>query len=214
MIDRKKYSKPIIFILAIYYLVGLLGVSFFPSVFIPLSWISLLASAVILAFFHEKINLKFLLAVTCIVFIGFAIEVFGVGTGLIFGDYIYGNGLGKKIYGVPIIIGLNWFVLVYCSNQISKYILDLGLWSGAAFSSLLMVFVDYILEWVAPTLDYWKFARQVPPLQNYVAWFFVSLFFSLSFGKSLTQNRNYLALPYLVIQITFFIFLIIIKLNS
>ncbi len=213
MFDRKKYSKPIIILLAIYYLVGLFGILFFPSLFIPLSWISLLASAIILASFHEKINLKFLLSAICIVFIGFAIEVFGVGTGLIFGEYSYGNGLGKKIYGVPIIIGLNWFILVYCANQVSKYILNLGVWAGAFFSSALMVFVDYVLEWVAPTLDFWKFTRQVPPLQNYIAWFFISLFFSLSFGKSLTRNRNYLALPWLVIQLLFFIFLIIIKLN-
>ena len=33
-------------------------------------------------------------------------EILGVNYGLIFGDYIYLDNLGYKVFGVPVIIGL------------------------------------------------------------------------------------------------------------
>ena len=40
--------------------------------------------------------------------IGFIFEIIGVKTGLIFGHYKYCNGLGTKVFDVPLIISLNW----------------------------------------------------------------------------------------------------------
>ena len=39
-------------------------------------------------------------------------EAIGVNTGLLFGTYEYGANLGFKIFGVPLIIGVNWTVLI------------------------------------------------------------------------------------------------------
>jgi len=54
----------------------------------------------------------------------FLIEAAGVNTGKIFGVYAYGNTLGPKLLNTPVIIGLNWFLLIYCTNVISRQLWD------------------------------------------------------------------------------------------
>ena len=49
-------------------------------------------------------------------------EILGVNYGLIFGDYIYLDNLGYKVFGVPVIIGVNWIILTYISGSFSNYI--------------------------------------------------------------------------------------------
>jgi uncharacterized membrane protein len=55
----------------------------------------------------------------------FLVEAAGVNTGKIFGYYSYGSALGPKLWNTPLIIGLNWFVLIYCTNVISRQLWDL-----------------------------------------------------------------------------------------
>lgn len=55
----------------------------------------------------------------------FFIEAAGVNTGQVFGVYSYGKTLGPALLNTPIIIGLNWFLLIYCTNVISRQIWDL-----------------------------------------------------------------------------------------
>lgn len=55
----------------------------------------------------------------------FLVEAVGVNTGMIFGSYSYGSALGPRLWNTPVIIGLNWFVLIYCTNVISRQLWDL-----------------------------------------------------------------------------------------
>jgi putative membrane protein len=48
------------------------------------------------------------------------IEAIGTNTGKIFGVYSYGRTLGPALLNTPVIIGLNWFLLIYCTNVISR----------------------------------------------------------------------------------------------
>ncbi len=43
---------------------------------------------------------------------GWLAECIGVQTGLLFGQYNYGEGLGPKLAGVPLILGILWFVML------------------------------------------------------------------------------------------------------
>src|SRR6478609_3641217 len=40
--------------------------------------------------------------------------------GLLFGEYAYGAGLGLKLWNVPLLIGLNWVMLVYCAGAVAR----------------------------------------------------------------------------------------------
>ena len=42
------------------------------------------------------------------------VELVGTKTGMLFGDYSYGKVLGPALQGVPLIIGINWFIMMYC----------------------------------------------------------------------------------------------------
>ena len=53
------------------------------------------------------------------------LEIIGVKTGLIFGEYIYGNTLGFKVAEVPLIIGFNWLFVILGGIGIGKKISEM-----------------------------------------------------------------------------------------
>ena len=53
----------------------------------------------------ERFIKLFFLLITCFL-VGMLSEIIGVKYGFIFGEYSYGNALGIKFMGVPLIIGI------------------------------------------------------------------------------------------------------------
>ncbi len=140
-----------------------------------------------------------------IILAGFLVEVAGVGTGLIFGSYTYGSTLGIKLWQTPLLIGVNWFLLVYTTGvflsayKLNRYLL-------ALIGSIVLVGIDFLIEPVAVEYDYWSWSAGVIPLQNYVGWFFVSFIMFILFN-SLKIKKNSAANVLFVAQICFFIIL-------
>lgn len=138
-----------------------------------------------------------------IVFIStFISEIIGVETGLIFGDYAYGETLGLKIFDVPIIIGINWTLVITGSVMIAKFFKNKFL--VFLIVPTLTTFFDFILEPVAIQFDYWSWQNGTIPLYNYVSWFVISF---LAFGlyKLLKIEVNSkIAKQFYFIQLIFF----------
>ncbi len=145
------------------------------------------ASACFLALTPLHLTLNFLIVILClkgnpyIVFkaisipliLGFTSEVLGVNFDLIYGSYTYGENLGLKIFGVPIMICLNWCLLTIVSTDVAKMIVqNKGL--RILIGALLMMFLDMVIEVSAPRFDFWVFKDGIVPLQNYIAWFIVA----------------------------------------
>ncbi|MBK7692204.1 MAG: carotenoid biosynthesis protein [Bacteroidetes bacterium] len=120
--------------------------------------------------------------------LGFFAEFLGVNYGYIFGNYRYGQNLGYQWRGVPLIIGINWVVLVYATAGISKQFTKNRILSSL-LASFLMVFLDFFMETSAPYFDFWQFEKNEVPLQNYVGWFSVSFLSHLIF-QQLFQKEN------------------------
>lgn len=177
-LDKRLTLVAGIFLLIIY-LVGIAGISIssLRSDFVDLTPYTLLLSAVILFAFHRRWNLRFIAAIVVIALAGFWVEVLGVKTGVIFGGYSYGPVLGIKWKQVPLIIALNWLILIYCSYIIAGKLLRSAL-PRLALTAALMVGMDVIMEPVAITLDMWTWEAVAPPLQNYAAWFGISFLFA------------------------------------
>lgn len=164
--------------LAIIYLVGVIGLSLDSarSLFISLTPITLLLSLFIILMNaglscrdYKLLFLPFLL--------GMLTESIGANTGLLFGDYSYGAALGPKIFGVPLMIGMNWVMLsfiVYSVVNEFKFLSNLTLIAKVSLASLLMVILDYFLEPFAIKYGLWTWAEVKPPLYNYICWFFIS----------------------------------------
>ncbi len=111
-----------LFLALLFHVSGLIGILFTPykNWFAANTPITLLLMAVLIVFTHPSPNKKFFLFFIVAFMAGFFAEVIGVHTGLLFGNYNYGNILGLKVFNVPLIIGINWFTVIYCTGTITQ----------------------------------------------------------------------------------------------
>ena len=188
------------------YLGGLAGIMLpiHPD-FVYLTPFNLLASLVIVLWFHEKWDRALGIFLLICFLTGFVVELVGVQTGLIFGAYHYGEVLGWKIWGTPIIIGVNWALLVYTSAATIQYFLpNLNQWIKVVLGAIAMVGLDILIEPVAIHLKFWTWGTVEVPIQNYIAWFLVALPLQAAFYALLGALTNKVAIVLFILQFLFF----------
>ena len=193
------------FILAVVYAVGILGMAFPASRFYfqLLTPFHLLLSTVVLLLFHKDWGPKFILFACLAFLIGFGAEVIGVQTGVLFGEYTYGTVLGPKLFGVPLLIGVNWFLLVYVTGAlVHNYIRND--FFAAVLAALLMVFLDFLIEPVAISLEFWAWEAEEIPLSNYIGWFAIALLIQIIYRKIPFEKQNPIAIFMLLCLAVFF----------
>lgn len=205
---RKNY---IVILLVIFYAVGVFGM-LLPatnSFFLQLTPFALLLSFFVLALADEsKQRQKLLIYLLFIYISSFAIELAGVHTGTIFGAYSYGENLGIKLWGTPLIIGANWFFLVYTTADIFEKV-KMPVYLKILLASSSMLVYDIVMEQVAPTLDMWSWKQVTVPFQNYFTWFLIALAFHIGLKLLKIKIKNGLALAVLLCQFIFFVLLFI-----
>lgn len=214
---KARITKPVEILLWVY-AVGLTGMllPFSRELFKTITPLNLLFAALFL-FWGKRPSRRVIITGTFIAVASFFVEAAGVNTGRIFGTYIYGRTLGPALLNTPVIIGLNWFILIYCTNVISRRLWKMitagvgvrqsGL-AGSLFviltGSLLMVMYDVVLEPAAVRLDMWTWECGIIPLQNFLAWFFFSALFHTVVRVWGEEEPNDRALPLFAVQLGFF----------
>ena len=211
-------------IAVLFHAIGLVGILFFNrQFFVQATALNLLLMFVLLVWTQKEKNGFFLLFVAAAIVLGLAAEIIGVNTGALFGDYSYGNLLGPKFMKVPLIIGINWFVIIYCCG-ISIHTLLMKAISRISFETKtkpmalkaisvivdgasIAVFFDWIMEPVAVKLGYWKWHDGTVPFYNYVCWLMVSNIILAIFHFSKFNKQNKFAVNLLLIQMMFFLLL-------
>lgn len=138
---------------------------------------------------------------------GFFVEVLGVNTGLIFGEYRYGATLGLKLWNTPVLIGVNWLILVYSIGVVLEKYQVANKLIFATIGAVAMVLIDFLIEPVAVKFDYWSWSNEIIPLQNYLGWFIVSFIMFLFFSVMEFKKQNPCAIVLLVSQAAFFLIL-------
>ena len=140
---------------------------------------------------------------------GFSIEVLGVQTGFPFGRYSYGSVLGPKLFDTPLIIGINWLLLVLCMRDLAMRVTSSPVLQSL-LGAALMAGLDVLIEPVAIALGFWHWYGQPVPLQNYVAWYVcAAVFIAVLHYAWPNPRRNALAPVVFVAQILFFAILAI-----
>ncbi len=168
--------------------------------------LNLLITSVILFSFHRQWNLQFyIFAVGCFI-LGFLVEVAGVKTGVIFGEYSYGSTLGFKIWDVPILIGLNWLILIYCTGVWAHHLVN-NVLLRSSLGSLMMVVLDFFIEPVAISLDFWAWDGGEIPTHNFLGWLITAFLLQTFFHLSNFQKQNALSKKVIYVQAFFFILL-------
>lgn len=201
-------QKGLLALLGATYLAGIFGLLLpaTTALFQALTPFNLLLSAAILLSFHRDWNTPFILFCLGSFFTGYFAEVAGVATGLIFGSYSYGPTLGWQFLKVPLIIGLNWLMLVYSTGTICAHF-QLPVFLKAMLASGLMVLLDIFIEPVAIAFDFWQWENGIIPWQNYGAWFMLSFCLHLLFYLLPFRKGNPAAKYLYLFQLVFFIIL-------
>ncbi|HEX8517619.1 MAG TPA: carotenoid biosynthesis protein [Bacteroidia bacterium] len=196
-------------ILTIIHAVGVIGIhSSCRDLFLVMTPVNLIICAALLSWHHPDFNKSFIIFALITFLFGFFIEVAGVHTGKIFGEYTYGRTLGWKIMEVPLIIGLNWLILVYSAGAVTSR-LKTGIVLKSIAGAALLVMLDLVLEQAATMYDFWSWNSGIIPLQNYAAWFGVSFLLLLLFHFLNFRKDNKLAAALYIIQFLFFVLLLI-----
>ncbi len=199
--ERIKISG--LYFLILVYVSGAIGFVMKPNFFMPLTPYSLLLTSVVFLLNQPLKEKKFYIAFCIISLIGFMVEAVGVKTGYLFGAYYYGNILGIKLMNVPLIIAVNWALLISSGSIVAQRITDKKYYS-AFICATVVTGIDFIMEQLAGKLDFWYFSGGKAGVQNYLAWFFISFCTSLLFSNAL-KNGNYKAsIIVLTLQILFF----------
>jgi len=138
---------------------------------------------------------------------GFFIEVAGVNTGLIFGDYSYGDALGLKLFSTPLLIGVNWLILVFCTGVFLEQFKFKSSFVFSLLGALILLSLDFLIEPIAIRFDYWSWAGGEIPLQNYLGWYIFSFLLFWIFRGLDFQKQNKAAIVLLFAQAGFFLVL-------
>ena len=221
----KNFSKDQIAtaIALLFHTIGLVGILVFKSDLIIRSTpINLLLSFTLLIWTQKEKNRFFYLFVALVFLVGFAAEVIGVNTGLLFGNYSYGNVLGFKWQQVPLMIGINWIIIIYCcgisvttllrniiqpaSDSLPQPSNTLKSLSVITDGATLAVMFDWLMEPVAVKLGFWKWNGEIP-VYNYICWFVISLLLLALFHTCKFTKQNKFAVNLLLIQFLFFLIL-------
>ena len=220
-----KFSKQHIAtcIAILFHLSGLIGILFTPykEWFIQNTPLNLCLMAVLLCWNQTQKNLSFFGFAAIAFLVGMGTEMIGVNTGRLFGEYKYGSVMGAQLNRVPWLIGINWFVVIFCSGAI---MVKMQAWFKRKFEedgrglppalaalsiiidgALLATFFDWIMEPVAMKLGFWQWKNSEVPLYNYTCWFLISasllaIYRWLSFDK-----HNHFAVHLFIIQALFFL---------
>jgi len=195
----------VIVILFILHAVGGLALSFesLKPLFLSLTPMNLTLSFLLLVWANNDFSFNFYKVISFLFIIGYLVEVLGVYSGVLFGEYDYGATLGFQLLEVPIIIGINWILLAVSSFAVSSYFVTKPIYK-IVLSTVIMVLLDLMIEPVAIRLDFWHWQGGAIPTQNYIMWFLVAMFMNWILSFNRIKFNAKLGFGLIISQVLFF----------
>ncbi|MDT3404188.1 carotenoid biosynthesis protein [Mucilaginibacter terrae] len=201
-----KNTRIPIIIIILFHVVGLVGFLVPPLTpyFLKLVPFHLLLMLAVVLINHYRPDEKFWLFALLIFAGGYTAEWIGVHKHWIFGDYTYGKTLGVKVADIPLMIGVNWLMLVYATGVLMQRSRLKSTIARIITGAIVLVALDLLIEPVAIKFDYWSWTNGHPPLKNYVGWFGVSALFLSVFELFKFKPQTIVAPVLLIVQFVFF----------
>ena len=214
MIQKEVFNKQNISIAIIwlFHISGLIGIIYSNSSWFVKATPLNLALSFLLILINTEISKKTVFLFSLCFTVGMIAEIIGVNKGLIFGEYSYGNALGIKVFGVPILIGINWCILVFITGYIADTFFH-NFWQKILLGIFLMISLDLVMEPVAPVLDFWTFKSGLASFQNYLGWSLVSFPLHILYQNLSPKISGPFPFHLFILQFLFFTILLI-KINS
>lgn len=209
---KKITGQPLVLscqITLLFFVIGIIGIKINPE-FAKLTPFHLLLNFILFIYSFEQRNHFFYVQVMLLFAAGYMLELVGVQTGLLFGNYNYLNNLGPKIADTPLLIGVNWVLVSFSSISLvewfaQKYKLRFNQLTASFLGGFLMVLTDFFIEPIAPMLGFWEWQQGLIPLQNYTAWFFFGFVFCYWIIQQQLHNKSRYAAFLYVLQLLFFV---------
>jgi putative membrane protein len=212
-----------LFIAVLFHVSGFVGIIFSShrEWFIQNTPLNLCLMFALLVWTQLNKNLNFFLFVIIVFVTGIITEIIGINTAILFGNYQYLKILGPQLTCVPLIIGLNWFIIIYCAGITMQHI---HFWIEKKYASaeipfstkvqvisfvfdgaLFATFFDWLMEPAAIKLGFWKWLSNGDiPLLNYASWFAISIVLLTVFHQLKFNKHNHFAVHLFIIQLLFF----------
>lgn len=208
MLKTKRFVPLELILIALLLIFYGVGASIFYSAYwrplvIPYSALNLLLTFLLLGISFHKQLIHFMLFMAICFVAGMTYESIGVHTGILFGDYSYGDNLGPKIWDVPVIIGINWGLLCVSAGSLAAQFTSSHFWR-AVWASLLMVALDILIEPVAMDSGYWMWENGRIPVYNYICWFVLAFPMNFLFARFAFHEQNRVAIGLYFIFAAFF----------
>jgi bisanhydrobacterioruberin hydratase len=201
----ERYS---LFILIVLHTVGVIGLSIPSTEYLFLACtpatllICLILVVTVYGFGKTKDATSFWVHLIGAFCVGFGMEVLSTSTGIPFGHYTYGQPLGLKLAGVPLLIGVLWALLALGATSLLRAITP-G-WLRIMLAALLLTGFDALMEPAAIGLDFWGWEGGVISDRNYIGWFATGLLVCMP--TVIYPLKRYTILEYIfIIQLIFFV---------
>jgi putative membrane protein len=204
-INMSKITVSVIIII-LFHIVGLIGffVPSLRSLFLQLVPFHLLLMLTVVIINHYRPSEEFWGFAFFVFLAGIIAEWVGVHKHWIFGNYNYGPTLGTKVFDIPLMIGVNWFLLIYSVGVLMQRSRLKSMLARIVVGALLLVLLDLLIEPVAIKFDYWSWAQNSIPLKNYISWFGLSAVFLYVFEQFKFKPQTIVAPVLLLVQFVFF----------
>jgi len=194
-------------LLTVFFAVGVAGHAFattFPLMLAFTPWVLLVAGIIVFGWEARRQTRTFLVWAAVTYVVTFFLEVIGTKTGLVFGAYTYGATLGRHLLEVPLVIGFNWTIVVLGCISFTTTVVK-NRYAAPVAAAVLAVIFDIFLEPVAIRLDYWTWTGGPIPIQNYIAWFVISLAAGIGYQRLRLARATWLPAFYALLQTVFFV---------
>ncbi len=196
------------------YSVGIYAFATHWQTVINLTPMQLIISTIILFLAHTRIDSALIKFSITAYLISFIAECIGVNTGIPFGEYTYHEVLGYKILETPLLIGINWLMLLLASRSVvERFFGKRSILFQIFLASLIMVGLDFLIEPIAIEYRFWTWADADIPWNNYLSWFILAFGLHYLQRKMLPAYSNLSADVLLLLQVLFFGTLNLILLN-
>ena len=196
----------------LFHVSGIIGIIYSDaSWFIKATPLNLMLSFILLLLNIERSKKTLLLVLLCF-FVGMLAEIIGVKYGFIFGKYTYGEALGPKFMKVPFMMGIVWCILVFITGFIVQLFFETT-WARIIVGIGLMLFLDLVMEPVAPILDFWTFESGLASFNNYIGWAVIAFPLQFIFHKAKLHIDGSFAFHLYFLQFLFFTILLL-KINT
>jgi putative membrane protein len=195
-----------IIIIILFHVVGFIGLSVpvTRGLFLSIVPFHLALMLAVIVLTHHKFNSRFGIFLLVVFWLGFIAEWIGVHKGWLFGHYAYDGTLGVKLSEIPLMIGVNWFLLVYATGVTLQRSRLKNTFLRIIAGAGLLVLLDVLIEPVAIRFNYWHWLTGSIPLKNYLCWFLVSAVMLYLFEWFSFKKQSIAAPVLLVTEFVFF----------